>query len=86
MSSMGKTAALRDAPPAAAPAVLASSRLCELMELAAARLMRPRLRPGESSVAVELKLRHVDFRSGAQGTVRVAVSEHTSTAVCTVSW
>ena len=77
MSSMGKTAALRDAPPAAAPAVLASSRLCELMELAAARLVRPRLRTGESSVAVELKLRHVDFRSGAQGTVRVAVSEHT---------
>lgn len=76
MSSMGKTAALRDAPPDAAPAVLASSRLCELMELAAARLMRSALGPGESSVAVALKLRHVDFRSGARGTVRVAVSGH----------
>jgi predicted thioesterase len=76
MSSMGKTAALRDAPPDAAPAVLASSRLCELMELAAARLMRPALRPGESSVALELKLRHLDFRGAGRGTVRVAVSGH----------
>jgi predicted thioesterase len=46
------------------------------MELAAARRMRPGLTPGESSVAVSLKLRHVDFHTGAHGTVRVVVADH----------
>jgi len=78
MSSMGKTAALsaRIAPPDAAAAVLASSRLCELMELAAARLMRARLHAGESSVAITLKLRHLAVEAGAHGLTRVSVSHH----------
>jgi fluoroacetyl-CoA thioesterase len=78
MSSMGKTAAASAhvAPPDAAPAVLATSRLCELMELAAARLLRPHLRPGESSVAVEMKLRHIAPQPGAYGAVRVVASHH----------
>jgi fluoroacetyl-CoA thioesterase len=78
MSLMGKTAASREriAPPDAAAAGLASSRLCELMELAAARLMRPRLGPGESSVAVAMNLRHVASTRGSRGLVRVSASHH----------
>ena len=78
MSSMGKAAAevAHVAPPDATPAVLATSRLCELMELAAARLMRPHLRTGESSVAVEIRLRHIAPQAGAHGVVRVAASHH----------
>ncbi len=41
------------------PAVIATSQLVELMELAAARLMRPRLAPGESTLGIELNLTHV---------------------------
>jgi predicted thioesterase len=40
------------------PAVFATSRMIALMELAAARLMRPLLRPGELSVGVSLDVRH----------------------------
>ena len=40
------------------PAVLATSRMIELMELAAARLMRPNLRDGESSVGIEMEVTH----------------------------
>ena len=40
------------------PAVLATSRMIELMELAASRLMKPHLRDGESSVAIETNLTH----------------------------
>jgi fluoroacetyl-CoA thioesterase len=40
------------------PAVLPISRITELMEHAAARLMRPVLRTGESSVALSLDLTH----------------------------
>jgi predicted thioesterase len=40
------------------PAVLATSRMIELMELAASRLMKPHLRDGESSIAVETSLTH----------------------------
>ena len=78
MSSMGKAAAasVRIVPPGAAPAVLASSRLCELVELAAARWMRAHLRPGESSVAVEMKLRHVALPFGGHGPLRVSVGLH----------
>ena len=41
------------------PAVLARSRMIELMELAAARLMKPNLRDAESSVSIEMKVTHV---------------------------
>jgi fluoroacetyl-CoA thioesterase len=41
------------------PAVLATSRMIELMELAALRLMRQHLGAGESSVSIEMKMTHV---------------------------
>ena len=40
------------------PPVYATSRMIGLMELAAARLMRPLLRPGELSVGVSVEIRH----------------------------
>ncbi len=41
------------------PAMLATSRMIELMELAAARLMKPHLRETETSVAIEMKVTHM---------------------------
>jgi len=41
------------------PAVLARSRMIELMELAAARLMKPHLSDAETSVSIEMKVTHV---------------------------
>ena len=41
------------------PAVFATSRMIALMELAAARLMRPLLKDGELSVGVSLDVRHL---------------------------
>src|SRR5262245_51075698 len=41
------------------PAVLPISRVSQLMEHAAAKLMRPLLRDGESSIALSLNLTHV---------------------------
>jgi fluoroacetyl-CoA thioesterase len=41
------------------PAVLARARMIELMELAAARLMKPNLRDTESSVSIEMRVTHV---------------------------
>jgi predicted thioesterase len=40
------------------PEVFATSRMVSLMELAAARLMRPGLDPGELSVGVGINVRH----------------------------
>jgi fluoroacetyl-CoA thioesterase len=40
------------------PAVLVSSRLTALMELATTRLMRPLLSAGQTSVSVEMKVTH----------------------------
>jgi fluoroacetyl-CoA thioesterase len=40
------------------PAVLPLSRVSQLMEHAAARLMRPMLRDGESSIALSMNLTH----------------------------
>jgi predicted thioesterase len=40
------------------PAVLATTRMIGLMELAAARAMRPVLEPGELSVGVVVEVRH----------------------------
>jgi len=40
------------------PAVFATSRMIALMELAAARLMKPLLLPGELSVGVSVNIRH----------------------------
>jgi len=41
------------------PVVFARARMIELMELAAARLMKPNLRDSESSVSIEMKVTHV---------------------------
>ncbi len=55
----GDTArALSIAPGDDFPPVFATSRMIALMELAAARAMRPLLRPGELSVGVEISVRH----------------------------
>src|SRR5688500_4428175 len=40
------------------PEVFATSRMIALMELAAARAMRPALQPGQLSVGVSLDVRH----------------------------
>ncbi|MGW8194968.1 MAG: thioesterase family protein [Desulforhopalus sp.] len=40
------------------PAVLATSRMIGLMEVAAARLMKPLLKPGELSVGVGVNIKH----------------------------
>jgi predicted thioesterase len=40
------------------PEVLASSRMIALMELAAARLMKPMLGPGQVSVGIGMDVRH----------------------------
>ena len=55
-------ATLRLCPPKATvgfPAVLARARMIELMELAAARLMKPHLSDAETSVSMEMKVTHV---------------------------
>jgi fluoroacetyl-CoA thioesterase len=41
------------------PAVLARSRMIELMELAATRLMKPHLGESDSSVSIEMQVTHV---------------------------
>jgi fluoroacetyl-CoA thioesterase len=55
------------------PAVLATSRMVELMELAAARLMKPHLRDGESSVAITTNVTHVT-RTAVNGFVRAVAT------------
>ena len=61
MYPMGRTAdpTPPQSPLQGVPAVLASSRVCEVMELAAARLMRRDLSARESSVAIRLELKHL---------------------------
>ena len=51
-------AALNLEPEDAFPPVFATSRMVALMELAAARVLRPHLRPGELSVGVTLDVVH----------------------------
>jgi len=41
------------------PVLLSTARMIELMELAAARLMKPHLADGESSVSIEMQVTHV---------------------------
>jgi predicted thioesterase len=45
-------------PDDAFPAVLATSRMIGLMEVSAARLMKPLLKPGELSVGVGVDIKH----------------------------
>jgi len=58
MSPPHTAEATRLSPEDGFPAVLATSRMSELMELASVRLMRPHLRDGESSVSIEMKVTH----------------------------
>ena len=60
----------------AAPHVpaLATSRLIELMELAAARVMRSQLRAGESSVPVSTQLHHVALSQSRGDTLRASAT------------
>jgi predicted thioesterase len=62
--------------PDTAPAVLATSRLCEVMEMAAARRMHMHVGDGESSVAVETNLSHVASPHEARGMLRAVASQH----------
>lgn len=88
MSLMGRTAeatlrvfpadtadGLPSLPGQNAPAVPGSSRLAEVMELAAARLMRASLDAGETSVAVSTELHHAAY-SRASGDILRAVATY----------
>ena len=55
------------------PAVFATSRMVALMELAAARLMKPLLGPGELSVGVSVNVQHT-AATPVGGTVRAAAT------------
>lgn len=55
------------------PAVFATSRMIALMELAAARLMKPLLGPGELSVGVSVNVRHT-APTPVGGTVRAVAT------------
>jgi fluoroacetyl-CoA thioesterase len=88
MSLMGRTAeaTLRMFPPDTAdellqpspghhvPAVPAASRLIEVMELAAARVMRARLGDGESTVAVSTRLDHAALSRASGDMLRARAS------------
>ena len=55
------------------PAILPTSRLIELMELAASRLMKSRLQEAETSVGVALNVTYA-AHSAARGTVRAVAT------------
>src|ERR1041384_7115346 len=55
------------------PAILATSRMIELMELAASRLMKSRLKERETSVGVALNVTYA-AHSAARGTVRAVAT------------
>jgi fluoroacetyl-CoA thioesterase len=71
--AQGPTEASSPSPEDGFPAVLATSRMIELMELAAARRMKPHLREGESSVAIAMNVTHV-AKSAVTGRVRVVAT------------
>jgi fluoroacetyl-CoA thioesterase len=55
------------------PVVLSTSRMLELMELAAVRLMRIHLADGETSASTEMTVTHV-APAGAGGTLRAVAA------------
>ncbi|HEV7605797.1 MAG TPA: hypothetical protein VGO61_00535 [Steroidobacteraceae bacterium] len=55
------------------PVVLTTSRMIELMELAASRLMKPRLLEGESSTSVVVKVNYA-AHAPVSGTVRAVAT------------
>jgi fluoroacetyl-CoA thioesterase len=60
------------------PSIPATSRMVELMEIAAARLMKPRLQDGESSVAVAMNVTYVaaSLRQPIGGSTMRAVASY----------
>ena len=64
------------------PGIPATSRMIELMELAAARLMKAHLGDGESSVAVAMNVTYVahSLRSPGAGTTMRAVASQSAIA------
>jgi predicted thioesterase len=65
---------LPDLPGIQVPAVPASSRLVEVMELAAARLLRASLQEGESSVAVSTELHHAALSQARDDSLRAVAT------------
>lgn len=61
-------------PAQGAPAVLATSRLCEFMEMAASRLMWRELSSHENSVAIRTNLEHVATSATVAGRWRVVAT------------
>jgi fluoroacetyl-CoA thioesterase len=58
------------------PGVPATSRMIDLMEIAAARLMKPRLHDGEASVAVAMNVTFAasNLRRSASGNIRAVAA------------
>ena len=73
MSSPDTAEATSLSPEDTFPAVLATSRLTGLMELAATRLMKQNLRDGESSVGIAMNITHA-AHSNVSGTVRAVAT------------
>ena len=67
-----------DASPGGTPGIPATSRMVELMEISAARLMKPRLLDGEASVAVAMNVTYVShsLRHPGSGTTMRAVASY----------
>ena len=61
-------------PPVPAASGAATSRMIELMELAAMRLMKPHLRDGESSVAIEMNLTYKAPNTTMGGAMRAVAA------------
>ena len=73
MSSPDTAEATSLSPEDTLPAVLATSRMTGLMELAAMRLMKQNLRNGESSVGIAMNVTHA-AHSTVNGTVRAVAT------------
>jgi fluoroacetyl-CoA thioesterase len=69
----GTAEARRRSPTDEFPAILATSRMTELMELAASRLMKQNLRVGQSSVGIAMNVTHA-AHANVSGTVRAVAA------------
>jgi predicted thioesterase len=70
--------ATQSSPQGDSPAVPATSRMIELMEIAAARLMKPRLQDGETSVAIAMNVTYAahTLRQPTRGSTMRAVASY----------
>ena len=71
-----ETAEATQQSPGGFPLIPATSRMVELMEIAAARLMKPRLQEGEASVAVAMNVTYAahSLRHPGNGSMRAVAS------------